>query len=108
MSILGERLKKLRKENNLTQEQLAEKLGLVRGTYANYENGSREPELELIQKFANFYNVSVQYLMGQDEEEDLIELINIYKSLNTKEARDKFREWASVTAKGLKTEDRSE
>lgn len=108
MSILGERLKKLRNQHKLTQGQLAERLGLVRGSYANYENGSREPDLEQIQKFANFYNISVQYLMGEEEEEDLQELINIYKSLKSKESREKFREWASATAKGLQTEDRPE
>ena len=52
-------LKRLRKEHNLTQEQLAEKLGLTRSRIGNYEQGNREPSFEILELLADFFNVSM-------------------------------------------------
>jgi len=108
MSVLGDRLKQLRKQYKLTQEEVSEKLGLLRGTYSNYENGSREPDLALIKKFARFYEVSVHYLIGEEENEEgeIKALINLFKSLETREHRNKFLECANIIANGIKTQDR--
>lgn len=55
----------LRKENNLTQEQLAKKLSLSQTTLSYYENGSRDCCLPVLIKIADFFGVSTDYLLGR-------------------------------------------
>lgn len=63
----GERLKILREESNLTIEQLAEKLGIVKQTISKYENSQREPKYETLVKIAEIFNVSLDYLFGRTD-----------------------------------------
>ena len=58
------RLKELRNQRKLTLDDIEEKTGIKRGTYSNYENRKTEPKLEVWQKLADFFNVSVTYLQG--------------------------------------------
>ncbi|MCL6592703.1 MAG: helix-turn-helix domain-containing protein, partial [Alicyclobacillus sp.] len=46
-----------------TQDEVADKIGVARSTYSNYENGHREPDLNTIQKLAELYGVSIDYLL---------------------------------------------
>ena len=62
--ILGKRLKELRDERNLTQKQLADALGINTVTYLHYEKDQREPPLSLLADLAEYYSVSVDYLLG--------------------------------------------
>ncbi|WP_238861105.1 helix-turn-helix transcriptional regulator [Clostridium sp. YIM B02569] len=59
------RLLTLRKEKGLTQYELADKLGFSRGQVGNYEQGSRQPDQETLVKIADFFGVSVDYLLGR-------------------------------------------
>ena len=61
---LGARLKELREENNLTQKEVANKLGLNSVTYLHYEKAQREPPLSVLADMAQFFEVSVDYLLG--------------------------------------------
>ena len=65
--MLGKRLAELRKRNKLTQAKLSSTLGIHRGTYANYEAGNREPDNETLQKLADFFNVTTDYLLGRSD-----------------------------------------
>lgn len=58
------RLKELRKELGLTQEELGKQVGMPNNTLSQYETGKREPKLETWQKLADFFNVPVDYLLG--------------------------------------------
>ncbi|EQC1537798.1 helix-turn-helix domain-containing protein [Clostridium botulinum] len=69
MSNLGERLKELRNEAKLSQKDLAKKLGLSSSTVGMIESGKRKGNKETIQKIANFFEVSIDYLYGNDIEE---------------------------------------
>lgn len=60
-----ERLAQLRKEYKITQKELAMKLGVSRGTIGMYEIGQRDPDSETINKIADFFNVSTDYLLGR-------------------------------------------
>lgn len=60
------KLKTLRKHLGLTQKQVANEIGLMVETYANYELGRREPDLETLIKLADFFNVSLDELMGRE------------------------------------------
>lgn len=62
-----ERLKSLRKEAGLTQKELAEQLGIKQPTYTQWELGRRSPSSETLEKFANFFNVSTDYLLGNSD-----------------------------------------
>ncbi len=62
-----ERLKSLRKEANLTQKELARKLNISQPQYARTESGGRNPSTKTIEKFALFFNVSTDYLLGNTD-----------------------------------------
>lgn len=62
------RIKELREKNNLTLKELGQKTGMANNTLSQYETGKREPKLETWKKLADFFNVSVPYLQGIDEE----------------------------------------
>ncbi|MBO6177736.1 MAG: helix-turn-helix transcriptional regulator [Selenomonadaceae bacterium] len=65
MQILGERLRELRLKKELKQEVLVKEFSLATATYSMYETGQRNPPLELLIKFAAFYDVSTDYLLGR-------------------------------------------
>lgn len=67
--MLGKRLKELRGKR--TQEEIANKLGLSRARYSHYENGRSEPDTEMLQKMADFFGVSVDYLLGRTDNPNL-------------------------------------
>ena len=56
------RLRDLREDADLTQEQLVQKLGMHKTTYTNYEQGKREIPFELAIRLAKIYNVSLDYI----------------------------------------------
>lgn len=58
------RIKELREENELTQEQVAQILGCKREVYRRYEAGEREIPISCAVKLAQHYQVSVDYLVG--------------------------------------------
>lgn len=59
-----ENLKKIREDNELKQEQIAEVLQTTRQYYSEYENGKREIPIRVYIKLAKFYNISIDYLAG--------------------------------------------
>lgn len=65
--LFKDRLLLLRKEKKLTQYQLAEILGFSRGQVGNYEQGTRQPDQETLIKIANFFEVSIDYLLGKSD-----------------------------------------
>ena len=60
------RLKDLRKSKGISQEQAAHDLGLSLRGYQNYEYGQREPNIEMILKLAEYYNVTTDYLLEKE------------------------------------------
>lgn len=66
---LGERIKLLRRKNKLTQSQLGSYLGLAESTISLYESGKRSPDYDTLIQLANYFNVSVDYLLGQTNDQ---------------------------------------
>ncbi len=58
------RLRELREDSDLTQKCLAELLHIKQNTYSQYENGQRQPPLEVLIALARFYKVTLDYLVG--------------------------------------------
>ena len=66
----SERLKDLRKQARLTQVDVAEKLGISQPAYASWERGAKKPTQDNLVKIAQIINVSVDYLVGNSDEEN--------------------------------------
>ena len=69
--MIGKRLKKLRKEKDISQKELAKILDVVMSNVSMYERDERNPSPEVLIKIANFFNVSVGYLLGTEPEETI-------------------------------------
>lgn len=63
------RLRELRNATKKQQKEIAETLGLSTSAYSNYELGLREPSYDILQKLADYFGVSVDYLLGRDEQD---------------------------------------
>ncbi|MGE5605241.1 MAG: helix-turn-helix domain-containing protein [Bacteroidota bacterium] len=66
-----DRLRKLRKERNLSQDDVGQSLNLGGRTIGNYESGERLPALDTLVKLADFYEVSIDYLLGRTDNRHL-------------------------------------
>ena len=66
-NLLGERLILLREEVGLTQEKLAAIFKTKKATISRYETGTREPKLDALIEFADYFNVNIDYLVGRTE-----------------------------------------
>lgn len=62
----GRILKELRLEKKLSQRELGEILGVVNQTISFWESGSREPDLDTLIKISNYFEISVDYLVGKE------------------------------------------
>lgn len=60
-------LSNLRRGSGFTMEQLAKKLGVSKQTISNWENGNIMPSVDAMEKMADFFSVSVDYLLGREE-----------------------------------------
>ncbi len=63
----GERLKKLRKEKKLTQTELGSKINVTKVSISGYESGNRSPDTDTLQRLADFFEVSTDYLLGRTD-----------------------------------------
>ncbi|MDE5604888.1 MAG: helix-turn-helix transcriptional regulator [Eubacterium sp.] len=60
-------LKIIRKEKNLNQQKVAIDLNISREALSHYENGKREPSLDMLIKMSNYFNVSIDFLIKGEE-----------------------------------------
>lgn len=69
---ISDKLRLLREEKNLTQEDLATKINIKRTTYANYETARIEIPLEMLNTLANFYEVNIDYILNLAKRQKII------------------------------------
>lgn len=76
------RLKNLRKSFRLTQQELANQLGIARPTLSGYENMVSQPDLETLRKYAEFFCVTTDYLLGLEgnpsKNDEFLEKLLVY------------------------------
>lgn len=91
MPNFNERLRSLRKNYGLSQQALADKIGNVSKSSINmYERGDREPGLEMMEAFADFFNVDLDYLYGKSDipnraqRDTVVSAANIFPVPNTR------------------------
>lgn len=70
LKIIGERLKKARELKGLTKKELAQTVGVAPSTITRYEEEVRIPKVTILRKIAEVLGVSVDYLVGKDEESE--------------------------------------
>lgn len=64
-NLFSVRLKELRLQHGFSQEELAEKIGIKRNSYSDWENGKCKPNYEKLEKLADFFGVSLDWLFGR-------------------------------------------
>ena len=67
----GNNLKKIRLDNDLTQEELAKKINTSRSNIANYENDKNMPSVDILEKMSKALNRSVDFLLGKNDKQEL-------------------------------------
>ena len=65
--MIGELIRRFRSEENLTQEDIAERLNITRQAISSWEAGKTEPDLEMIRKLAELFGISVEALLGAED-----------------------------------------
>lgn len=68
--MLTNRLLTLRKKKGISQQEISKRLGVARTTYASYEQGTREPDIETLHKLANFFEEDLNWLITGERKED--------------------------------------
>lgn len=64
--MLKDRIKKLRLQNEMTQVQLAEIVGVTKQSVSNWENDNIQPSIDMLIKLSKYFSVSTDYLLGMD------------------------------------------
>lgn len=65
--MFNEKLRELRREKQMTLKQVSMELNIPLRTYANYEQGTREPSIDMLRRLCDFYDVSADYLIGRTD-----------------------------------------
>lgn len=69
--MFGDRLTKLRTERNISMKQCANELGIPYTTYVSYEKNEREPKAEQLMKLADYFDVSLDFLLGRNKSHNI-------------------------------------
>ena len=97
MEKMGNVLRSLRIREDLTQEELAKKVGIARSNIGMYENGERVPPLKILEGFVDFFNVDMNYITGRTEKEYYHDLQNLKtKKIPGTSSRDIFIRLSSL------------
>lgn len=83
-----ERLKKLRKKEKLTQKDIATFLNISQPAYQQFESGKKKMNLETMEKLADYFNVSIDYLLGKTDIPDFDLEIDINNAIDNSVAYD--------------------
>lgn len=92
---LAQRLKYYRKALKLTQQQVADALGIQRSAYAYYETDKSTPKLNTLRDLAKIFNVTVDSLLGNEEDENTGKILNVNSSnsfIDNWSVNDKFNQ----------------
>lgn len=96
---IAENIKKIRKERNMTQEQLAAAFGVTVGAVSKWESGASVPDIMIIMELARFFGISVDVLLGHEIAED--EGVYYYETIRNLRNEKRFEEAISVAERAL-------
>lgn len=94
---IGSKIKEARAKSELTQEQVAEVLGVSRQTISNWENGKSYPDIVSVIKMSDLYDVSLDYLLKGKEAATMTNYMNyLEESTNTVKSKQRFSKWIQI------------
>jgi len=99
---IGENLRKLRIKNELTQEKLAEVLGVSPQAISRWENNSTYPDITMLPSIANYYNVSIDELIGMDEIRNVEKINSTFSSVHEYESKGMIDEAIQTLREAIK------
>jgi HTH-type transcriptional regulator, competence development regulator len=80
MSSLGSNIRKLREKENLSQKDFAKRIGISNVVLSRYEKDERKPDYDMLNKIADYFDVTIDHLLGREEKvklkEDSLEEVN--------------------------------
>ena len=81
------RIRELRKAKGITMKQLGAVLGLAESTISQYETGKRDPDFDTISKIADYFGVSLEYLLNldSDNEKPSIQAVDLFEGIGGKD-----------------------
>ena len=86
---IGDKIRSLRLQNKLTQEQLADRLGVSYQSVSRWENGVTYPDIEFLPAIARYFSVTTDYLLGQDDAENISRIRKQIQSISNMGEGDK-------------------
>lgn len=89
LTVFSRRLRQLREEKDLTTLQLMKNTGISDATISRYETGKRDPNLKLVIRLADYFNVSLEWLCGLEFTND--EFTTLYNELTDEQKQDAYR-----------------
>lgn len=95
-------LKQLREKSGKSMSSIADSLGIPKGTYASYEYGKREPNIETLTKISKFYDVSIDYILGRPNAKAPKNPIDEIETIDEME-KDLIKEWLNLDEKSRKS-----
>lgn len=99
MKICAERLARLREENDLSMEEMGNRIGSSRTSISRYESGERVPELRTLVNVASEFGVSLEWLTGGDVAPNASALQNYFKELSA-EGKNSLMQYATFLYEG--------
>ena len=81
MQKFNERLRLLRKEAGLSQQEFAKQIGMSKSSVNMYERGEREPGFETLECIADYFNVDMNYLLGKSDIRNTLTMNNMYNRI---------------------------
>ena len=93
--LFAKRLRDLRDEKNVSQEEVAKEVGITKSTLSKYELGKNEPGMMVAKRLADYFHVSFDWLVGHSDEKQLVmakkELANLFSKLLEKDKLEAVR-----------------
>lgn len=95
--VFAERIKKLRIEKKLTQQELGNKFGLTSTGVSYWESGKAIPSMEMINKLSDFFGVTIDYLIGKNELDEKNEGMILFRKAEQVNEKDKEKMYTIIS-----------
>ena len=97
----GDRLKKLREKTGLSQKEMTSRLNINRSTYARYELSQTQPDYDTLKLLANYFDVTIDYIIGRSEHPKLTEKEDVDADDQVKELMELLKDKPDAERKRL-------
>jgi len=99
-AIFSKRLKEKREEKGLTMLQLGSIVGVSDATISRYEAGKRSPDLIIVMRLADYFNVTLDWFGGREFDDNIDSLVNLYNELPEETKKEAYRYMIYLKGRG--------